>query len=91
MSPIPWTLSANCPKLRNVTIRWTGETKFADVGGTFGRGPNHGIFDMLVDGAAMTRGITFNLEIFETVFKGGTTQRVTSAVSAEIEPRNTGK
>ena len=79
------------PKLRNVTLRWTGQTMIADIGGVFARGPDHGIFEMTVDGAPLARGVTFNLQIFETVFKGGTTQLVKSAVSAEIEPRNTGK
>lgn len=84
-------ISTPPPALRNITIRWTGETRATDIGGTFARGPDHGIFDVLVDGVTLTRGITFNLEIFQTVYKGGTTQKVTSAVSAEIEPRNTGK
>ncbi|MFO7870731.1 MAG: hypothetical protein R6V03_04790 [Kiritimatiellia bacterium] len=80
------------PKLKDVAIKWEGEPQVVDVGGTFTRGPDYGQFTMLVDGVNLQAGVKIDLEIYEDVLGfRGTTTRVTSALSTEIMPRNTGK
>ncbi|MDA1044389.1 MAG: hypothetical protein O3C57_04110, partial [Verrucomicrobia bacterium] len=37
------------PKLLAVTIDWPGNEQFVDVGGTFSKGPDYGIFKLTVD------------------------------------------
>ncbi|MBN1671709.1 MAG: hypothetical protein JXR37_11775 [Kiritimatiellae bacterium] len=80
------------PKLKDVTIEWNGELRVADIGGTFTVGPDYGIFEVTVDGKILAKGVTVDLEIYEDVrtFQVSNT-RLTSAMTAEIEPRNSGK
>lgn len=81
------------PKLKDMTIKWTGETRVADMGVTVTTGPNQGIFELTVDGQMLMKGIGVNLEIYEDVRAVGATNatRLTSSVSTEVEPRNSGK
>jgi len=84
----------NCqtPRLKDVTLRWQGERRITDVGGTFTTGPDYGIFKLLVDGNELKKGVRVELTIFEDVTGfAGKTKRVTSSMVAEVEPRNTGK
>lgn len=84
--------TAVVPSLKDVTIKWTGEQRVTDVGGTFTKGPGYGIFDLTVDGKPLVKGLTVDLTIFEDVFRfGGGSNRLTSSLTAEVEPRNTGK
>ena len=79
------------PKLKNVTIKWTGQEKLVDVGGTFTKGPDYGIFRLEVDGKELRKGVMVALEIFKDSagYKGN--KRMTSALTTEVRPRNTGK
>ncbi|MFC1453377.1 hypothetical protein ACFLSJ_08555 [Verrucomicrobiota bacterium] len=79
------------PKLKNVTIRWPGESRAVDVGGTFTKGPDYGIFTLVVDGRELVSGMNIDLEIFKDArgFRG--TRRIRSGLTAEIVPRNTGR
>ena len=81
------------PTLQDVAIRWTGANTVADIGGTVTKGPEYGVFDVYVDGKPLTKGLTIDLTIYEDVigFSGKGSNRMTSTMSAEIEPRNTGK
>jgi len=80
------------PVLKDVTLRWQGERRITDVGGTFTTGPDYGIFKLLVDGNELKKGVRVELTIFEDVSGfAGKTKRVTSTMIAEVEPRNTGK
>jgi type II secretory pathway pseudopilin PulG len=80
------------PRLKDVTVRFTGEQKIVDVGGALTRGPNYGIFEMLVDNVKLQRGVTVAMEVYEDMpTSGGSTKRLTSKSTVEVEPRNTGK
>ena len=82
----------NSPLLKNATIRWGGVQRIVDIGGTFSKGPNHGIWELTVDGNPLVKGVNMDMTIYKDlpVF-GGSTRRMTSTVSMEIYPRNTGK
>jgi hypothetical protein len=81
------------PKLKDVLVTWPGETRLVDISGVFTKGPDYGITEVTVDGKQLARGIQANLTIYEDVRSSGgsSTTRLTSALSMEIEPRNTGK
>ena len=83
--------TSDTPKLLDVLTRWTGETRIVDIGGTFTMGPDYGIFKLLVDGQALTRGVVIDLEIYDYIRSHGSSNRITSAVSTEVTPRNTGR
>ena len=80
------------PKLKDVTIKWTGATKVVDISATMTKGPNYGICEVTVDGNPLTKGLRVDLEIYEDILGWGSTpKRLTSSMTTEIEPRNTGK
>lgn len=82
----------NSPKLKDVTIKWTGATKVVDIAATMTKGPNYGICEVTVDGNPLAKGLRVDLEIYEDIVGWGeTAKRITSAMTTEIEPRNTGK
>jgi prepilin-type N-terminal cleavage/methylation domain-containing protein len=82
----------NTPVLKDVTIRWTGVTKVVDVTGEMTAGPNYGISSLTIDDRRLLKGIKINLTIFKDIAGWTPTQmRMTSSMSAEVEPRNTGK
>ncbi len=84
---------AATPRVRDVTLSWDGAVRVIDAGGTFARGPGHGIFELLVNGRKPQTGLLVDLEIFRDVsgLHGRTPQRITSLLSAEVMPRNTGR
>ncbi len=79
------------PQLKDVTIEWAGENRVVDIGGIFTTGPDYGRFELLVDGQELKQGVEIDLEIYKATvgYQGGKTN--TSALTAEIRPRNTGK
>ncbi|MDA0989327.1 MAG: prepilin-type N-terminal cleavage/methylation domain-containing protein [Verrucomicrobia bacterium] len=79
------------PKLRNVHIDWPGEERFVSVGGTMTKGPDYGVFQITVDGKSLKSAVVVNLEIFEYIRSHGSSNLITSHLSAEITPRNSGK
>jgi type II secretory pathway pseudopilin PulG len=79
------------PKLKDVTIAWEGETKLVDVNATLTKGPDYGTFKLTVDGEELTTGVGIDLEIYKDVFGFSDISRITSELTAEIEPRNTGR
>lgn len=85
---LPNSTGTSTPKLLDNAIGWRGEARAVDIGGTFTKGPGYGIFELLVDGQSLKRGIVVNLEIFDYVRSHGTSNRITSALSAEVTPLN---
>ena len=80
------------PKLKDLTIDWTGDTQLVNISGTFTKGPEYGIVEVLVDNMPLQSALTINLLIYKDVLGlKGTTRRVTSSSVADIRPRNTGK
>ena len=81
------------PSLKDVTIKWTGENRLADIGGAMTVGPDYGIYELKIDDQVLTKGVTVNLTIFKDLMSagGGGSNRLTSASVIEVEPRNTGK
>jgi type II secretory pathway pseudopilin PulG len=79
-------------KLRNVKVRWPGDPKLVDVSAMVTRGPDCGEFEVMVDGTNLYRGVRIDLSIFKDItgFQGKQ-ERMTSAMMAEIEPRNTSR
>lgn len=83
---------AVAPKLRNVKIRWDGDAKLVDVSAMVTRGPDYGEFEVLLDGTNLYKGVRIDLSIFKDItgFEGKLA-RMTSAMMAEVEPRNSEK
>ncbi len=82
----------NSPKLKDVTVRWAGVQRVVDVGGTFSKGPDYGIWELTVDGNPLVKGVTMDMTIYKDVaVLNGANRRLTSTVSLEMYPRNTGK
>jgi len=81
------------PAIRDVIIRWTGETRVTDIGATMTVGPDYGIHQLMVDGKPLVKGVTIDLTIFKNMINvgGGSSNRLTSTATVEVEPRNTGK
>jgi hypothetical protein len=89
----PSSDSLSTPKLALATIRWQGQNSVVNVGGTFGKGPDHGIWVLTVDGNPLKSGIQVDLELYKDIrgFRKKGAQTLTSFASTEIMPRNTGK
>ena len=79
------------PFLRDTTIRWEGDQRVVDIGGSFTKGPDYGVFEVKVNGQALKQGVVVDLEIFEYVRSHGGETRITSALSTEVTPRNSGR
>lgn len=90
LRPVSW-FTALSPKLHGVRISWQGDKTYVDVGGTFTKGPDYGVWELQVDGQRLVRGITVNLEIFEDIYSRQGPRRITSTLASEVTPRNTGK
>lgn len=79
------------PKLKDLTIRWAGTTKLVDVGAVMTKGPNYGICEVTIDGKPLTKGMRIDLTIFEDVLGwAAKSKRLTSSMTTEVDPRNTG-
>jgi hypothetical protein len=85
-----WWGSAT-PRLKNVTVAWAGHDSIVDIGGTFTKGPDCGIFEVFVDGRPLKTGVRVDLEIFQDTRGFVGNRRVTSALSAMVTPRNSGR
>ncbi len=80
------------PKIRRALFTWDGEEKYIDVTADLLKGPACGIFHVDVDGKPLIRGVTMEIEIFKDIrTQGGVNARLRSAMTAEVEPRNSGK
>jgi hypothetical protein len=80
------------PYLKDVTIEWDGETRVVDVGGVVTMGPEQGMFQLLIDDVAPRKGVSIDLTIFKDVISlAGGSSRLTSTMTAEVQPKNTGR
>lgn len=79
------------PRLRAVTIDWTGESRMVNVMGKFSKGPDFADFELLVNGKPLQSALIINLEIYKDIqAMNHQTRRVSSAIRSEITPRNSG-
>lgn len=84
--------SFSTPNVKDVTLRWAGQTLATDIGGTFATGPDYGMFELWVDNEQLVQGVTVDLTIFKDVgVSAGAFKRITSSIKTEIVPRNTGR
>ncbi|MCX6995922.1 MAG: prepilin-type N-terminal cleavage/methylation domain-containing protein [Kiritimatiellaeota bacterium] len=85
-------LRMDSPKRKDVCITWPGAAEVVDLGGLFSKGPDHGVFELTVDGNPLIKGCSMDMTIYKDVsVPGGGTRRMTSTVTTELYPRNTGK
>ena len=63
-----------------------------DIGGTFTKGPDYGVFKVSVDGREIKTGVVIDLEIFEQA-RGyrGANRTIRSSLTSEVTPLNTGR
>ena len=88
----PGVDSLTTPQLTDFTLAWEGEPRVVDIAGSFSTGPDHGIFEVLVNGAPLFHGVTVDLTVFRDLSLGREGhRRLTASVFSEIVPRNTGR
>lgn len=75
------------PVIDNCIIEWPGAASLVEISGYFTKGPQYGIFKLLVDGNDLVKGIEINLSCSEN-YLGKT---YTTSLRTEVSPRNTGK
>ncbi len=79
------------PKLKDVTIDWTGDMQLVNITGVMTKGPDYGIVEVLVDGVPLQSALTVDLMIYKDIYNlNKNTKRVTSSLFSDIRPRNTG-
>jgi type II secretory pathway pseudopilin PulG len=84
--------ATNTPSLRDVRVSWQGVERLTDLIAVIAKGPDKGIFEMTVDGKKMLRTLRLDLTIFKDVYNySGRTVQMTSSMTTEIQPMNTGK
>jgi hypothetical protein len=79
------------PRLKDVVVKWPGPERFVDIAGAFTKGPDHGVFELSIDGKTLVRAVTIDMTIFKDIQSYKAIRRITSSLTAEIRPRNTGK
>jgi prepilin-type N-terminal cleavage/methylation domain-containing protein len=83
---------SNTPRLRRARFTWDGPEKYVDIAADVLKSPDCGIFKVDVDGHDLVQGVTMDIEIFKDArIPGGRKQRLRSVMSAEVDPRNSGK
>jgi hypothetical protein len=77
------------PELHDFILAWTGDERFAPVSGKFQKGPSQGVYDVLVNGTPLMKGVTIDLTVYKDVTMGfGSPRRITASAFTEIIPRN---
>ena len=80
---------SNTPRLRLARFTWDGEEKYVEVSADLMKSPDCGMFTVDVDGQGLVQGVTMEIEIFKDVRTlGNKKTRLRSAMTAEIDPRN---
>ena len=91
-SSYPGPYHNDTPRLRWARFTWDGVSKYTEVSAELLQGPDCGIFKVTVNGQELVRGVTMEIEIFKDIRGvGGLPVRITSGISAEVDPRNSGK
>jgi len=84
--------SSNTPRLQRAWFQYDGEARYADISADILKGPDGPIYSVKVNDQTLVRGVTMEIEIFKDVRGiGGVPLRLRSAMTAEIDPRNSGK
>ena len=84
--------SSLTPALRRLRLQWDAPLAMVDLSGVLYKGPDRGAFEVLVDGKPLVRSVRVELTLFRDVSTiNYKTERLTSAMVAEVEPRNTGR
>ncbi|MBM4163351.1 MAG: prepilin-type N-terminal cleavage/methylation domain-containing protein [Lentisphaerae bacterium] len=85
-------LSSLSPILHHVRLRWDAPPALVNLSGVLYKGPDRGAFELLVDGQPLVRSVRVELTLFRDIptinYKS---ERLTSSMVAEVEPRNTGR
>ncbi|HOM59329.1 MAG TPA: hypothetical protein PK770_05640, partial [Kiritimatiellia bacterium] len=84
---------SNTPRIRWARFTWDGEEKYVEVTAELLKSPDCGMFEVKVDNKPLVHGVTMEIEIFKDVkaMSGAKQERLKSAMTAEVEPRNSGK
>ena len=91
-SSFPGPYHNDTPRLRWARFTWDGLKKYVEIAADLLQGPDCGIFTVKVNGQELVRGVTMEIEIFKDIRGvGGLPLRITSGISAEVDPRNSGK
>ena len=91
-SSFPGPYHNDTPRLRWARFTWDGDKKYVEVSADLLKGPDCGIFTVTVNGEELVRGVTMEIEIFKDIRgAGGLPLRITSGISAEVDPRNSEK
>jgi hypothetical protein len=91
-SSFPGPYHNDTPRLRWARFTWDGLKKYVEISSDLLQGPDCGIFTVTVNGQELVRGVTMEIEIFKDIRGvGGLPLRITSGISAEVDPRNSGK
>jgi len=88
---LPDTWCQVTPKLHHVYIDWNGQRTSVDVSAVVTKGPDYGAFQLKVNSNTLTRAVQVDMEIYGDVWTRVGTKRLTSALTTEVRPRNTGK
>ncbi len=85
----PGTDALSTPELQDFTLSWAGTRQYVDLSGIFSVGPEHGIYEILVNDALLLQNITVKVSVFKDLrLASGHTTRMESSAFAEIVPRN---
>ncbi len=77
------------PEVRNFTLSWAGGRRYVDLSGIFATGPDHGVYEVLVNGFPMVQEVNAYIEVIrDYTVSAGKTNRLVSSAFAEIVPRN---
>lgn len=77
------------PQLRDFTLRWRGGKRYVDLAAVISEGPDHGIYEVEVNGSPLLRGVTVYVSVYKEVGAFPRhTRRMQSSAMAEIVPRN---
>ena len=83
---------SNTPRLQRAWFQCNGDARYVDVSADILKGPDGPLYSVKVNDQTLVRGVTMEIEIFKDVRGiGGVTQRLRSSMTAEIDPRNSGK
>lgn len=80
------------PALRWLRLPWDAPLGVVNLSGVVYKGPDRGAFEVLVDGQKLVRSVRVELTLFRDITTiNYATERITSSMVAEVEPRNTGR
>lgn len=85
----PGTDALISPELRDFTLTWAGGRRYVDLSGIFSTGPDHGVYEVRINGHAIVQEINAYIEVIKDYsLSSGQTMTMRSSAFAEIVPRN---